>query len=294
MKFPHLFPLGLFLMWASHVHAAAQSIGSGEILSSYAWGSVGGLSGVYYLNIWNDSTGEFLSEDNHDRADVIVIFQSSVGALGAGGYDYTASDTIRSSHSFNGTVAANNPGSQVVNTMTILFADHLTVTGLTADFNSLNSTGLTWETSRMAALTTSGGYFSEPLAPTSYQSYTPVQGSSSEHQGFYYSDSKATVNGVGTSTTSTGTATAALESLSGTAGNSYLDYTDLNLATGTQIGGFEWLTRLMDTRGTSNNGSNLTSTMTSFTVTGIIVPEPAAAGLLATGLLHGLLRRRRV
>ena len=279
--------------------AAGRSDGAvitmSQLMDSYAWGASRPVSGVLTLNLWNDSTGALLTADNGDLWDVAVQISSSAGPLGAGSFDYNAtSDTLRATHSFSGPVSANNPGSRVVNRVTITFASHVTVTNLNADWSSLNTAGITWEASRLAALTPSSGYFSaEPLIDP-YLAHTPSLGSPSA--GFYLSDSKATVNGVGTAATTNGTATGALDNLTSTSGNSILDYTDLGLPAGTQIGGFEWVTILEDVRGTGNLGdSNLSATLTSLMVSGTItaVPEPGAPLALLALAGAGLAARRQ-
>lgn len=270
---------------------AAQAIAFEEILTSYAWGSSGTISGTLSLNIWNDTTGEMLTSDNGDLPDLTLVFSTTLGALGSGGFEYTSSQSLRSNQSFTGTVSTNNPGSRVVNTLTILFADHLSITNLNADFTSLNSTGITWETSRISVLQPDGTPFSSAPTLSPYLSHTPLLGSSSSYPGHYFSDSKATVTGVGTSLTASGSATGSLENLTGTSGNSLLDYADLNLSPGTRIGGFVWTSVLEDTRGTSNANSALTSTLTNLSVSGTIIPESSV--FLLTGVLPVFLTLRR-
>lgn len=275
--------------------APAQTISLANILDSYAWGAASSRSGTYALNIWDDATGAALAADNGDAPDITISFSTSLGALGNGGWEYTSADTLRASQGFSGAVAANNPGSRVTNTVTILFASHISITDLNTDFTSLNSAGLCWETSRLALLQPDGSYFSTAPTLSSYLDYTAIEGYSATYPGFYFSDSKATVKDVGTANTASGSVSGALENLTGTNGNSILNYADVGLAPGTSIGGFEWTTVLEDTRGTSNaNTSSFTSTMTSFAVSGsMLVPEPAGVLLLAASLPLGWARRRR-
>ena len=271
-----------------------------ELMTSYAWGASRPVSGVLLLNLWNDSTGALLTADNGDLWDVAVQISSSAGSLGAGSlaYDATA-DSLVASHSFTGPVPASNPGTRVLNRVTLSFASHVTVTDLNADWSSLNTAGITWEVSRLAALTPSGTFFSPEPTIAPYLAHATVGGSPSA--GFFLSDARATVSGVGTAATSAGTTSGALNNLTGTSGNSFLDYTDLGLPAGTQIGGFEWLTILEDVRGTGNAGSSsLTATLTSFMVAGrisaAVVPEPGTPMALLTlsgaALASGRRRRR--
>lgn len=272
--------------------SADQPIGLLELMTSYAWGSAGPISGTRSLNLWNDNTGELLTADNGDLPDLTIFFTTNLGNFGGGGFEYTSSNTLRATETFSGTLSSNNPGSRITNTVTLLFASHVTITDLNADFTSLNSTGVSWETSRIAALTPTGDYFSTAPTLAPYLTHASIGGSSTSYPGFYISDGKTTVTGVGTSTTVSGTGSGALDNLTGTAGNSILDYTDLNLTAGTRIGGLEWITVLEDTRGTGNSTSSLTSTLTNLSVSGTIVPEPSL--ILLSGLFPflSIIRRR--
>lgn len=144
---------------------AAQSINLENLLGSYAFGANGARSGAYELNIWDDATGGLLASDNGDLSDIFITFSTTLGTLGNGGTAYNATnDTIVASQGFSGSVTSNNPGSRVVNTITILFAPHLDITNLNANFTSLNSAGTAWETSRLDILNVDGSNFSPPRA----------------------------------------------------------------------------------------------------------------------------------
>ncbi len=282
---------GIFALTVGASFSQAATVSLADILDSYAWGSTGSVpSGTYSFNIWDDATGLPLASNNGDSNDVTVTLSTTIGPLGAGAFDYNAtSDNLRMSHSFTGAVASNNPGNRLVNTVRITFANHVTITNLNTDFTSLNTAGIAWETSRLAALKPDGSYFSAVPTLDPYLSYAQVNGSPS--QGFFLLDTTTTVNNVGTAIVTAG-ASGNLENLTGTNGNSYLDYTDLGLPANTQIGGFEWVTVLEDVRGTSNANTSFTSTMESFSVAGSIVPEPSVAGLVAAAA-GGFIRRRR-
>jgi hypothetical protein len=291
MKIPSfLAATALFFALSLESHGATLSLV--EMLNSYAWGSSRTVSGVISLNLWNDSTGAVLTSDNGDAPDVTMTLTTLTGALGTGGFDYNAtSDTLRASHAFTGSVASNNPGTRVVNRVTFTFASHLTVTALELDFSSLNTAGVTWETSQISVINPVGNFFSSTPTLAPYLSHTSTNGSPSA--GHYMVNSKATVLNVGANITNAG-ASSAVENLTGTNGNGILDYTDLALASGTQLGGFTWTTTLEDVRGISTAASGLTSSLTSFKVSGTInvpVPEPSIVSLLALSPFIG--RRRR-
>lgn len=287
--------LALSILLSPSAVYSAQALPFVDLMDSYAWGSGGAVAGVLHLNVFDDVTGEFLLADNGDRPDVTVFLSTTIAPLGTGGFDYNAgTGVLRASQGFGGTVGTNHPGTRVVNSMRILFADHLEITNLNANFTSLNSAGNAWETSRLAILDPEGSFFSTPPALEPYPTHTPVIGGPSQYTGFFFSDSTATVEGVGTNQTSSGTALGSLENLTATNGNSFLDYADVGLAPGTRIGGFEWITVLEDTRGSANAASNFTSSMTEFSIGGItLIPEPSSALLVVAGLAVGCLRRRR-
>ncbi len=132
-----------------------------------------------------------------------------------------------------------------------------------------------------------------PPALAPYLSYVPTQGGASSYPGFFFSASKGTVENVGNTPTTSGTSVAALENLTGTNGNSFLDFADVELAPNTRIGGFEWISVLEDVRGISNSNPNFTSTMTEFSVSGTIIPEPSAALMLAIAFGLPLILRKR-
>jgi hypothetical protein len=96
--------------------------------------------------------------------------------------------------------------------------------------------------------------------------------------GNFIAASTGTVIDVGTAATANGS--------SGTNDTiSSFNYTMAGLTPGTQIGGITWTTYLEDVRGMSNSGTNLTSSLLDFTISGQAdvssVPEPATCGALA-------------
>jgi len=248
--------------------AAPATIALAEILNSYAWGSGRIVSGSLALNIWNDATGAVLTSDNGDAPDLTVSFSTSAGPLGNGWFHYDAGTSrLRANHSFSGPAPSNNPGSRVINTVDFVFAHHLKITNLNADFKSLNTAGVSWEFSRLAARTPSGGFFSEEPDVAAYASHTPAGGSPAK--GFFLVDNKDTVLRVGSRLTASGEH-APNENLTGTNGNSFLDYKDLGLEPGTQIGGFQWVTTLEDVRGMRNDDTSLASLLESLKISGSI------------------------
>ena len=276
----------------------------------------GPISGTQGYNIINDSTGAKLTADNGDLPDVFISISSSIPSNAAGAYADTEilnDGGLRSNHGYNNTFAStyatgspNNPGTLVSSTIRITFANHVTLSNFETDFTSLNTRGATWEYSKLAYLQPDGSYFSSSPAIGSHASWsastdplpswnigneTAGNGASgSPSLGWFVTAANDTVTGVDSNQTTAG-GNGSLERLTSSNGNSYLDYVDVGLASGTAIGGFEWTTYVEDTRGSSNNASRWTATQDFFRITGT-VPEPSSALLIALSSLTILCRRR--
>lgn len=205
---------------------------------------------------------------------------------------------VQDSLSWTTTPTTNNPGTIASATLRVTFASHVQVTDASVVFSSLNTAGTTWEYSVLRFLDPAGNYFSSITGPAwsigDAGQYLTAAGSSGftgqAGVGNYVAASTGTVQNVGTNQTSGGS--------SGSSDNVTLTYALAGLAAGTQIGGWEWSSYLEDVRGTANtSSSNFTSSMTSFTITGIAVPEPSAVVMLGGGVLcagwAGWRRRRR-
>lgn len=284
--------------------------------SEYAFATLPGSSPTGY-NIINDSTGAELTSDNGDSDDIFISVSSSVPAGAAGAFanvDLNPSGGLRSNHGFGNSFAStysgspgNNPGTLITQTIRMTFADYLTITDFKTDFRSLNTAGITWEHSRLSFLKSDGSYFSSPahvtgdhgswsIATNPLPSWnigneTAGNGASgSPSLGFFVAAANDTVTNVGTALTTSG-GNGSKEAFTSTNGNSFLDYDDVGLAPGTQIGGFEWTVFLEDTRGTSNSSSQWTATQTYFEFSGS-VPEPSSGALVLLATL-GFLRRSR-
>lgn len=289
----------LVLVLATTSLACTYSYGAtvtGDILDSSAFSGFSG--GTQTFNIWNDATGAHLTSDNGDLDDLTVTYMSvlpgttgttpsaSVSHNGSGfvfGHGYTAPD---------GSFSA-NPGTRIVNMLTIEFAPHVSITDLSVDFSSLNTRGITWEFSELTFLDAAGNPFSTAPTINPYSSHTsnnhsPAQSprdsgqGGSPSQGWFLVDSKDTVTDPGGSSgdnLSDEGSSGGLEAFTNVDGSSdILGYDEVGLTAGTRVGGFKWTTYLEDVRGTSNVGSNLTSTMTAFSPTGTVtaVPEPSS------------------
>jgi hypothetical protein len=280
----------------------AATISLTDILSSYAFTSGVVNTGTVGYNVWDDATGAALFADNGDLADIYITYTRTVPVGSpsgqatafmsystANGGEFTGSQTYTQGTS-NGFPTTNNPGTRIENRFKLTFASHLSITTLQLDFRSLNTAGVVWETSQIAMLNATGGYLTPAPTIQPYLLHTSVNGKPST--GWFQVDSKGTVSGVGTSATTAGS-NGTLENLTATSGNSYLDYTDVGLATGTQVGGFEWISYLEDTRGIGNLPAGLTVTLESVTPAGTIIPEASTGlGCLLAGLLVARRRRR--
>ncbi len=276
----------------------------------------GTLTGTQGYNVINDTTGAKLTADNGDLQDIFITTSSSLPSNATGAYanaETVAGGGLRSNHGYNNsfsstyaTGAPDNPGSLLSSTIRITFGNHVTLSNFETDFRSLNTRGATWEYARLAYLKPDGSYFSStpvigdhaswssatnPLPSWDIGDETAGNGASgSPSLGWFVTAANDTVTGVGTSQTSSG-GNGSKEALTSTNGNSYLDYADVGLASGTAIGGFEWTVYVEDTRGSSNNPSRWTATQEFIRVTGT-VPEPSSTLLIALASLSVLRRRR--
>ena len=59
------------------------------------------------------------------------------------------------------------------------------------------------------------------------------------------------------------------------------------------MGGLEWTVYLEDVRGQDNGASNLTATLTDFSLSGAVIPEPSSTLLIGLGGMFLLLRKRK-
>jgi len=247
------------------------------------------VSGTVGYNILNDTTGMELASLNGDLDDISLSFTSN-GANTDWEYVTTASGSFRANHSYPTAATTTNPGTLISNSVTMSFGSHLSVTDFSFDASSLNSRGAGWEYSVIEFLDPSGNPFTTAPVISAYGSHTAVDGSPS--QGVYLLDQTTTVTNVGMPLTAAG-ASNANENFTVTGD---LEYSDVGLAPGTQIGGIRMTTFLEDVRGEDNNATNFTSSLIDFTFEGMImapVPEPSRGVLLAAGLMGVLVRRQR-
>lgn len=252
------------------------------------------------FNLVNDSTGlkqTGVATGMGDRADFSIAVQSQLsGAGGTVSWDFSPSfaGALRANHAFSGTVAANNPGSRLVNTLVLTFGSHLTVTDFVADFSSLNTRGIGWEVSVLEFLDAAGYPFSAtPLIPA-YLAASSFTGSSAA--GTFVTADKSTVTGVGTNLTAAGITgpedvlSDGSNLTSGATADS-LSYFDVGLPPGTQIGGLRWTTIFEDVRGITNGSSSFTASFLDFTFSGtfldptepLLPPSPAVVILISSG-----------
>lgn len=272
--------------------------------SEYAFTS-GAISGTNSYNLINDSTGAELTSDNGDQDDLTITINTTVplNAAGAVASAEITSGGFRSNHGYSRTFAntystttPNNPGTLIKQTIRLSFASHLTIENFVTDFRSLNTAGITWEHTELAYLQKDGSYFTpQPFVGTHDQwqaSSADEEGSPS--QGWWIAGSTNTVTAVGSDNTISGS-NGPDENFTSTNGNSLLDYDDVGLAAGTQIGGFEWTVYLYDNRGQNNNQTNWTATQEFFEISGTIpVPEPSSSLLLCFGSILLFSRRSRI
>ena len=299
-----LFILGTCTIFTGSL--SAQSFSALDFdFSESAFTSVNGtISGTTGYNLIDDVTGVKLGSNNGDLDDVFITVTSSLpaSASGAEASVEIASAGIRSRHaytnSFQNTYAsgiANNPGSLIEQTIRISFASHLSITDFTADFSSLNTAGITWEYTEIALLQADGSYFSAPPVVGGYatwQANTAFAEEGSTSTGWWVGASTGTVNGVGSNQTSSGSS-GADQAFTTTNGDSIFAYNDVGIADGTQVGGLEWTVYLEDVRGQDNGASNLTATLTDFSLSGVVIPEPSSTLLIGLGGMFLLLRKRK-
>jgi hypothetical protein len=195
----------------------------------------------------------------------------------------------------------NNPGHVIENRVEIRFASHLSVYSLIVNVNSLNSAGICWEYTLLQLLDANMQPFSPVTGPTwtlgATGQYLAAGAGYSGNAGVgnIVAGDTGTVSGVGSNNTSGGTA-GSLDT-PGPLGwffNSN-NAAHFNLPMNTKIGGFRFITWLEDVRGSGNAASNFTSSLFSFTISGVI-PEPGqVAGmlLLVSGAVAVFLRRLR-
>ncbi|MGJ8655613.1 MAG: PEP-CTERM sorting domain-containing protein [Akkermansiaceae bacterium] len=271
--------------------------------SEYAF-STGTISGSTGFNLINDTTGAELISDNGDLDDLTITITTSIPSNAAGAHadaEITSGGLV-SNHGWGNTFAntysaatPNNPGTLIKQTIRMSFANHLSIQDFETDFRSLNTRGITWEHTELAYLKKDGSYFTAAPAVGDYLSWQAAaaaeQGSPS--QGWWLAASTGTVTNVGTVTTVAGS-NGSLENMTNTGGtNDTMTYSDVGLAAGTEVGGFEWTVYLYDNRGQDNNQTNWTVTQNFFEITGEVVPEPSSAMLLGLGSMTLLLRRKK-
>lgn len=284
-----------FLLVISCSGLAQAGLVTGDILNSYAFTDGNFAPGTYSFNIWDDTSGAILASDNGDLADLTITYTNSVGALGSASMAYASgSGTFRQEHAFTGPPPVDNPGSRIEQVVTFEFADHLQITELQVDYRSLNTRGIVWETSRLGYLQEDGTEFSSTPTIDPYLTHTEIEGSPS--QGWFVTDSKGTVNNVGTATVSAGSSGQNDNLTQADAGvNNLLDFADVGLTSGVDVtGGFRWITTMEDVRGTLNGDSNFSTTLTLFNPIGTIgLPEPSSFGLVALASVACCVHRRR-
>jgi hypothetical protein len=243
-----------------------------------------GASNSVTYNVINDLTGAELTTLNGDVPDLLFAFSNSnTGALSSSGrpnseWNNTSfTGRFMNSEGYTGAVSSNNPGTRTWNKIRVTFDSHLAVTSLTARFSSLNTAGVAWEFSKIAFLQPDGSYFSSEPLVGDYNSFGGTTGNAA--LGWFLAADKATVSGVGSATTAGGTAGTA------DASNFAIGYTQTGLTSGTQIGGFEFITYLDDVRGTGTGSTNFTSSLVDFDFSGTTtVPEPGTLWLFFFGI----------
>lgn len=241
-------------------------------------------------NLLDDATGAELGADNGDLADFVFTYIASPPAaltpadrpdlrfrqVGAAGDQITG----RTAYSL-GAPAANNPGSRHFYELEVRFADHVEITELLLDYNSLNTSGIAWEFSSISFLDQDGNPFSPFPSIPPYLNYEPGQ-TGNVAPGHYLLALTGTVQGVGGALTSSGTSNPPTD------GPILLSETDLGVA-GQVIGGFVWRTTLEDVRGVGNGSTSFTSSLRRMTLSGTLIQVVPTLPWLAAGLLILLL-----
>lgn len=239
-------------------------------------------------NLIRDLNGSKLVADNGDLPDVMFTFSgsSAPGASQRVEWQTTNSGRYTSVLRFGARPASNNPGDRISSQIRIEFGDHLYVTDMSLGLSSLNTAALTWEFALLSFLQPNGTYFTPAPLISPYLSHASINGSPSA--GWFAADSTATVTGVGTNQTANGA--------SGPFNNLTLTYALAGLMTGTRIGGVELTFISENVRGISNNASEVTASLIGFSMSGMMVPEPESAALMAGALAFVLwaARKRRV
>jgi hypothetical protein len=254
------------------------------------------MTGTTNYNLINDSTGLELTSNNADQNDFSISFTDSGSVPLASPntprvrWNNTAGNgRFTSEHGYTAPVSSNNPGTRMTTTVTLLFNSNLQVTNFSTLFTSLNSGGISWETSVLGFLKPDGTAFTpQPVIADYLSSGAGLFASPS--QGWFVANLTSTVNSA-----SVGTNTVGAGSDSPNENGFTFDYAKAGLAPGTPIGGVVWITHLDDVRGTSNVQTNLTSSWTEFTFSGTVaaIPEPGTLALLFAPAALGFLRRRR-
>lgn len=280
-----------FVFSAAANPLAAATFGTINLIDEFA--AAGSFSGGSFDIL--DATG-VAGMDGVDDVTIIVTTSGAGvvnGVTGAASWDVSSSG-IRVSESFSGDVASNNPGTRLTAVLVLELADHLTVAAedFEIDFSSLNTAGIAWEHSHIEFLDENGAAFSAVASHAAYLAHTAIDGAGTT--GNYHADSLGTVTGVGTSQTVSGSSGGNNNLTSAPGGD--LDGTEVGISAGTRIGGIRMTTYLDDVRGTLNNNTSFTSTLTEVSISGEItpppVPEPSSGVLLMTGAGLLLMRRR--
>ncbi len=300
-----VYPLALISLMLTHQSNGQIFNNLNFDFTEYAFTN-GAISGSNSYNIIDDSTGAELTSDNGDLDDLTISINTTIpsNASGAVASAQIASTGLRSNHGFSKTFAStyatgasNNPGTLIKQTIRLSFANHLSIQNFVTDFTSLNTRGITWEHTELAYLKKDGSYFTpQPFVGTYSQwqaanAGSPAAEQDSPSQGWWIAGSTGTTTGVGSNMTVSGT-NGSKERFTNTNGNSLMDYNDVGLAAGTEIGGFEWTVYLYDNRGQNNNQTNWTATQNYFEITGT-VPEPSSSLLLCFGSLLLITKRSR-
>ncbi len=223
------------------------------------------------FNTMNDNTGAKLERPDDSADDFELTGSNVAGALGSTSLVLSpgGASTIRATNGYSGSPSQNNPGSITYSTFTLRFASHLIVTNASFTFSSLNTAGISWEYSVIQLLDENGNPFSDlsgldftPGAAGQYLVGNSAGFSGQAGVGNWVSAFKGTVTGVGTDQTSTGS--------SGSNDNITITYSAVALPESTRIGGIRWSTFLEDVRGVNNGSTNLTASLTDFSLSGRI------------------------